>query len=226
METVEQQKKIVAVIPSFNESAKLVEVIHRTQPFVREIIIIDDGSDEPLKSQLPPISNLFVLQHKINLGKGAALTTGVEFAIQRKAEIAVFLDADGQHAPEEIPQLVAPILQGRTDFVLGVRRFHQKMPLIARLGNMFLSQALSILFGIRISDTQSGYRVFRLSLYQKLAWQSPRYAVETEMIVNAVKHGVRLAQVPIQTIYYDKYKGTTVIDGIRIFFNLLLWKLT
>ena len=217
-------QKIVAVIPAFNEYTKLSGVIEQTLKYVEEIIVIDDGSKRPLKDFLPSLPNLFTLRHKINLGKGAALKTGVEFAKMRKADFVVFIDADGQHNPSEIPSLIAPLADDNVDIVFGVRKFHEKMPLVARLGNIFLTQISQLLFRIKVSDTQSGFRAININIYPKIVWRSPRYAVETEMIVNAGKVKARFAEVPIQTIYHDKYRGTTVLDGIRIFFNMIYWK--
>ncbi len=217
-------QKIVAIIPALNEYAKLSEVVEQVSKYVEEIIVVDDGSKRPLKDFLPSLPNLFTLRHKINLGKGAALKTGVEFAKIRKADFVVFIDADGQHNPAEIPALLTPLSNGKADIVFGVRKFHEKMPLVARLGNIFLTQISQLLFRIKVSDTQSGFRAININIYPKIVWRSPRYAVETEMIVNTGKARARFTEVPIQTIYHDKYRGTTILDGIRIFFNMIYWR--
>lgn len=214
----------VAVIPALNEYHHLSRVISETAPYVDHIVIIDDGSKEPLMIHLESHPKLSILRHSINLGKGAALKTGVLWALRQGFDAAVFLDADGQHDPNEIPLLLQPIIEGRSDIVFGVRQFHGKMPFVARLGNFALTKAVHLLYGIRVTDTQSGYRALRLSAFEKLAWHSPRYAVETEMIVNTGKQHLAYAQVPISTIYLDKYKGTTVIDGVRIMINMITWR--
>ena len=217
-------KKIIAIIPALNEYAKLGEVVKQVLQHVDEIVVVDDGSKKPLKDLLPSLSNLFMLRHRINLGKGAALKTGVEFAKIRQADFVVFIDADGQHNPEEIPSFIAPLADNEADIVFGVRKFHKKMPFVARCGNYFLTKTLQLFFNISISDTQSGFRSFRIDVYPKIVWNSPRYAVETEMIVNVGKNNTRFIEVPIQTIYHDNYRGTTVVDGIRIFLNMIIWK--
>src|SRR3972149_10118879 len=142
-------QKIVAVIPAFNEYTKLSGVIEQTLKYVEEIIVIDDGSKRSLKDFLPSLPNLFTLRHKINLGKGAALKTGVEFAKMRKADFVVFIDADGQHNPSEIPSLIAPLADDNADIVFGVRKFHEKMPLVARLGKIFFFQISPHFFSIK-----------------------------------------------------------------------------
>jgi glycosyltransferase involved in cell wall biosynthesis len=216
--------KVAAVIPALNEFERLSAVVQQVRGFVDEVLVVDDGSKTPLADHLPSIAGLHVVRHIINLGKGAALATGVAWAKAHTCDAVVFIDADGQHRPQEIPSLLRPIQDGEADIVFGVRKFHSAMPFVARMGNIFLTKAVQFLFGIVVSDTQSGYRALRMSAAEAVAWESPRYAVETEMIVNAGKHKVRYAEVPIETIYLDRYKGTTIIDGVRIFFSMIAWR--
>lgn len=217
--------KTAAIIPALNEFKQLSQVIRSVQPQVDMVIVVDDGSSEPLAEHLGNLEHVIVLRHIINLGKGAALKTGVEYAIEHGAEAVVFLDGDGQHDPAEVTTLLAPLKSNQADIVFGVRPFHTSMPFVAKAGNMFLSKMLTILFGIGVSDTQSGYRAFRTAVYPQLRWESPRYSVETEMIVNAGKHHLRFVEVRISTIYLDQYRGTTVLDGIRIFLNMISWRI-
>lgn len=213
-----------AIIPALNEYEKLRGVVEDVLPYVDTVIVVDDGSRTPLANHLPQHPHLHVLRHEVNLGKGAALKTGVEFALRRKIEAVVFLDADGQHLPQEIPHLLEPIKQERADIVFGVRSFHRQMPLVAKIGNTFLTKAMALLFHVSVADTQSGFRAFRLAVYPQLLWQSDRYSVETEIIVNTGKHHLRFTEVPITTIYLNRYRGTTVIDGFRIFVHMIAWR--
>lgn len=216
--------KIIALIPAYNEHERLRATVLAAQQYVQGVIVVDDGSAVPLASALHDREGISVVRHRLNLGKGAALKTGMVLAAHQGADLVVLLDADGQHNPAEIPQLLAPLLADRADIVFGVRAFHEQMPFVPRFGNMMLTWLLTMLFHIRVSDTQSGFRAFRMAVYPQLVWRSPRYAVETEMIVNAGKHHLRTKEVRISTIYLDKYKGTTVIDGIRILLNMITWK--
>lgn len=220
--------RTAAVIPAYNEQQHhLASVVERTARFVDEVFVVDDGSDARFLSLYRQLaSHARVLRHRINLGKGAALRTGAQAAITSGAQIVVFLDADGQHDPEDIPRLVKKLINDKLDIVFGSRQIGRDMPLMMMLGNKFFSIATSLLFGIYLSDTQSGFRAFRSAIYPKLAWRSPRYAVEIEIVVNAGKHKLRFGEVDVQTIYHDKYKGTTVFDGIRIFINMLVWRFT
>ncbi len=217
--------KTFAIIPALNEYIRMPSVLDQVLQFVDGVIIVDDGSGQPLQETLPKRERVKFVRHEINLGKGAAMTTGVAAARNLGVEAVVFLDADGQHDPREIPLLVQPLREGRADIVFGARSFHKDMPWVAKIGNIFLTTMLSWLFHIKVRDTQSGFRAFRIASYPQLRWQSPRYAVETEMLVNAGKHHVPWAEVSIRTIYLDGYRGTTVLDGIKIFINMLAWRL-
>lgn len=217
--------KVTAVIPAYNESRRIGAVISALAPYVQEIIVVDDGSTdetEAVAQAAAPVAT--VVRHRVNLGKGAALKTGCELALRRGSECIVILDADGQHVPSEVPLLVNFIERREADFVVGTRRGRESMPFVAVIGNAFLSAMTSLFFGIRVSDTQSGYRAFRSTVFDQLRWRSTGYSVETEMLVNAGKHGLRVKEVPIQTIYHDRYKGTTIVDGLRIFFDLIRWR--
>jgi len=216
--------RTIAIIPALNEYQRLGAVINDACQYVDHIVVVDDGSQTPLKDHLKSDDRLTVLRHIINLGKGAALKTGVLWAKSNDYNTAVFIDADGQHAPREIPAMIDPIRRGQADIVFGVRKFHGSMPYMARLGNRFITKFLQLLYNIKVDDTQSGFRAIRLNSFDKICWQSPRYAVETEMIVNAGKHHLPYVQVPIETIYHDKYKGTTIIDGIRIMISMIAWR--
>ncbi|MFA6587818.1 MAG: glycosyltransferase family 2 protein [Patescibacteria group bacterium] len=217
--------KTAAIIPALNEINNIASVAIAAGQYVDKVIVVDDGSAKPLKQFLPLDDKIICLRHRINLGKGAAMTTGVQWAISNKFDAVIFIDADGQHHPDEIASIFSPIMNNDADVVFGVRSVHQQMPLIAKFGKVLLTTLVKVLFGIKVSDILSGYRAFRLSVYNKLAWESARYAVETEMIVNAGKNHLRCKEIPISTIYNDKYRGMTILDGIRIIFNILVWRL-
>lgn len=225
MATEATQMKTAAIIPAFNEVEHIAAVVTAAGQYVDEVIVVDDGSAKPLKQYLPDDKKIIYLRHRINLGKGAAMNTGAQYAARHGIEAIVFMDADGQHEPREITNLLRPLAENKADIVFGFRTFKKDMPLIAKLGNIFLTKMLSWLFRITISDTQSGFRALKVSAYSKLKWNSPRYAAETEMIVNTGKYHIRWAEVPIKTIYLNKYRGMTVLDGMRIFINMISWRL-
>ncbi|MBT5924723.1 hypothetical protein HOH30_03285, partial [Candidatus Woesearchaeota archaeon] len=110
------------------------------------------------------------------------------------------------------------------DLVFGHRTLGTAMPFVLRFGNAFINKTTKILYGINIKDTQCGYRGFTTDTYKKIRWNASDYSMESEMIALAGRHKVSYAQIPIQTIYADKYKGTTVLDGVSIVMKMFLWR--
>lgn len=214
--------RVFIIIPGFNESKHVVDTLRavRAQGF-SDVVFVDDGSSDN-SSVLAFNEGVWVLRHDVNLGKGAALKTGCDFAIERGAGILVLMDSDGQHSALDIKKLLLK-LKGK-DIVFGYRSFSRDMPVVMRVGNFGLTFLTKLFFGMSLRDTQSGFRCFTSSAYGKLAWQSKSYAVETEMIALASRHKLRYSQVRIKTIYHDAHKGTTPIDGVKILFNMLRWR--
>ena len=156
------------------------------------------------------------------MGKGAAARTGCDYAIKKGAERIILIDSDGQHEAKEISLFLEKLKE--VDIVFGVRQRAGKMPLLFRFGNKFLNWWTYLLFNIKIEDTQCGYRAFTSTAYKQIRWRSNDYSMETEMIALAGKNKLRYTQIPIKTIYHDKYKGTTVLDGVKIAWKMMKWK--
>lgn len=213
--------KVFVIIPAYNEEKHISDVIQKTKIYASDIVVVDDGSRDNTYTTAKK-TGVVTLRHVVNLGKGASLKTGCDYAYKHKADIIIAMDADGQHNPELIPKFVSAI-QGH-DVVFGYRKRDKSMPAVLRFGNWFINKATQILYNIELHDTQCGYRAFRANVYKYIRWRALDYFVESEMIANIGKHKLRYTQLPIQTIYSDKYKGTTVIDGCKIIFNMILWR--
>jgi len=215
-------KKIFAVIPAYNEEKRISKVIKETKKYVDNIVIVDDGSKDNTLNKAKK-AKAIVLRHLVNLGKGAALKTGCDYAVKNKADIMIVIDADAQHNPKEIPKFLKNIK--RYDIVLTYRKLNKNMPFVLKFGNLFINKTITFLYGIRIKDSQCGYRAFTTKAYKRLRWKATDYSMESEMIAKIGKYKLSYTEIPIETIYSDKYKGTTILDGIKIVFNLLLWRL-
>ena len=217
------KESIFAIIAAKDEEKHISGVVKDTLKFADKVIVIDDGSKDLTKEKAEK-AGAIALEHIVNLGKGAAIKTGCEYAISKGAGIIVLLDADGQHEPKDIPRMVA--LLKDSDVVFGMRKRRKSMPLTLRYGNWFISKTTHLLFGIDLPDTLCGFRAFKAKVYRKIRWQSSGYSMESEMIANIGKKRLKYSQIKINTIYSDKYKGTTMIDGIKIVANMLWWKIT
>lgn len=213
---------VYAVIPAYKEEKNIAKIIKKTKRYVAQAIVVDDGSNDKTK-YFAEKAGAIVLRHIVNLGKGAALKTGCDFAIKKGAKFIVALDADAQHMPEDIPRFVEKL--NKYDIVFSYRKVSRKMPLVLRFGNWFISIVVRILYGVNLQDTQCGFRAFSKEAYKKIRWNASDYSMESEMISRVGKQRLKYAQIPIETIYSDKYKGTTIIDGAKIVLNMIWWRL-
>ncbi|MEK6809411.1 MAG: glycosyltransferase family 2 protein [Nanoarchaeota archaeon] len=212
----------VVIIPAYNEGKTIFEVINKTQKFAKNIIVVDDGSQDDTAAEAAR-SGAMVLRHKVNLGKGAALKTGCDYALQQGVKKIVTLDADGQHDPKEIPSFLSALEQH--DAAFGSRKTPASMPFIFKLGNKVITKTMQLLYGVKVEDSQCGYRSFRTEIYPQIRWEANDYYVETEMAIMVGKKKIKHITVPIETIYADRYKGTTVLDGVTIVLKMIGWKI-
>ena len=225
--TGSHRARIWVVIPVRNESGRIGPVIRSLPRSIEGCeaivpLVVDDGSVDGTATAVT--DRALVVRHAVSRGKGAALKTGCDVAVDHGCDVIAMMDGDGQHHPGDLPALVKPLLHGQADLSLGSRRFSGQMPVAARIGNRGLSGAFAVLFGRRFHDTQCGLRACTRRAYDVLRWTSDGYAVETEMLIRAVRCRLRVAEVSIQTIYHDSHKGTTVADGVRIIADMVRWR--
>jgi glycosyltransferase involved in cell wall biosynthesis len=216
------KRKAFAIIPAHNEEKHISRVVKETKKYVDKVVVVDDGSKDKT-THMAKKAKAVVLKHIVNLGKGAALKTGCDYALKNKADIIIAIDADAQHDPKEITNFLKKIKEH--DVVLAYRKTSRRMPMILRQGNWFINKTISFLYGIKIRDSQCGYRAFTPKAYKVLRWKASDYSMESEMIAKIGKHKLSYTEIQIKTIYSDKYKGTTIFDGVKIVLNLLMWKL-
>jgi glycosyltransferase involved in cell wall biosynthesis len=193
---------IAAVIPAYQAAATVGDVVRRVRAVLpgAQIYVIDDGSRDATAA-VARAAGAVVLTHAANRGKGAALKTGVDAAAARGADAVITLDADGQHAPEAIPALLAPLGQGTADLVLGARDRSGAMPLQRRFSNWLSSAVTSRIGGHAITDSQTGFRAFRSTLAQAVRPPESRYDYEAAFLLGALAGGWRVTSVPVPTIY-------------------------
>lgn len=218
--------KSTIVVPVYNEGERALktvkEIIKRHKG---QVVVINDGSTDNslqfLTKEFKGNSQVKVLNHIINLGKGAAMKTGAEYAFSKGAQAVLFLDADGQHNPKYIGKFKRRLLE--YPIVFGYRMMNRKMPLIRKYGNIFAANLVRMLFGIKKKDLLSGYLGFRREVYEKIKWSSPRYGIETEMATRVGKNKIPFCEIKIDTIYIDKYKGVTILDALKILVQIPFW---
>lgn len=220
-------KLLSVVVPMFNEEPTIGDIISRLNSvlqktgFKYEIIVVDDCStDNSLEVAKKYQVHLYAL--KQNMGKGYVLRTGFTKA---KGDIIATIDSDGSHRPEELPLLLAPLLKGEADLVIG-SRFSQPTVATSRrnqAGNRLFNKLIYILTRNPISDSQSGYRVMTSQVLHSINLSSDEYEIESEMLVKTVRHRFRVREVPItfEQRTYGRSQIDPLVDGLKILCSIL-----
>jgi glycosyltransferase involved in cell wall biosynthesis len=211
--------RVIALIPAYNEAARVGEVVVGARRYVNEVVVIDDGSNDGTAT-VAEKAGARILRHEQNRGKGGAIATALDYFSGSAAEFAVFLDADGQHDTAEIAKFVETAQSEQADIVLGNRMDNPTgMPLVRRLTNEFTSWVTSRLARQRIPDSQCGYRLLRRSVLGDLRLSTARFETETEMLIQAARAGHKITSIPIRTIYETGHASHIhpVRDTLRFF---------
>lgn len=217
---------IQIVMPEHNEGSRIISVLEELSKSNFKVVVVDDGSTDNsnILIQKKKFKNVTLLTHKINLGKGSALKTGCEYAFDRGADAVIMMDSDGQHAVADLSKFVEKFETGKYDVIFGSRNLGMGMPFIRFAGNKTASVIVNLVFGIYVSDLISGYRGLTKRGYEKTKWESTGYGVETEMVIKVKRNNLKYCEIPVETIYFDNYKGVSILDAFGVFINLIYWK--
>jgi len=187
-----------------------------------QTVVVDDGSSDSTFDAAQQLG-VEVIRHEVNRGKGQALRTGFDRALQGGHPACITLDADGQHLPEEISRFVRAWEDG-ADVVVGSRMAdNEAMPWLRKRTNEVMSFIVSRLAASHIPDSQSGYRLIDRQVLEELRLESSRYDLESEILIKAGRLGYCIASVPISTVYHDEESSIhPFVDTLR--FMKLLWR--
>lgn len=223
--------RVYVVVPVFNENADvLCETLVQLLAFFPQVVVVDDGSAVPLQVTLQDLP-VYLLRHPANLGQGASLQTGTDFALARGAEAIIHFDADGQHTPADAARMLQFLREDRADVVLGSRFLNKEgagpMPK-GRRAVLQVGRVVNFVFtGLWLTDAHQGLR----ALNRKAAWsirlQENRQAHATEVLLQIRTHRLRYVEMPVKTIYteYSLAKGQRSAGAFSIFVDLILNKL-
>lgn len=215
------QPPVLALIPAYNEAARIAPVIALTRLHL-PVLVVDDGSTDAT-SMVARESGAIVLRQEPNQGKGAALKAGFRYALAQDFQAVLTIDADGQHDPAEIPGFLQAFRLYGSDLVIGTRDFSQ-MPFSRRFANTSGRLLFSWAVGQSVQDNQSGYRLVSRRL-AGAALQSALggFEFEVDMVVTCIKNGWRLDWVPIRTIYGSEKSHISPVRHVGRFLNLV-WR--
>ena len=219
-------RRVCVVVPAYNEATVIGEVVKSAREvFLKskkaydiDIVVVNDGSKDKTASEAKK-GGAIVINHILNSGAGSATLTGLAYARQHNYDIAATMDADGQHAPDDVLEGIKSIDQGNADLLIGSRLIDSRgMSKIKVLGNKGLSLFTYLLFGINVTDSQSGLRIFSRRAIDGLQWKSTGYEFCSEMIWRAKQARMNVSEYPIKAIYtdYSKAKGQNNWNAINI----------
>ncbi len=216
----ENTNKVCAVIPFYNEAKFINEIICDTLNYVDYAIAVNDGSDDGFSIDCPK-ENFEIISHERNLGKGNALKTGFERAIELGFDFTVTLDADFQHPPEFIPKFVEAVKT--SDVVVGNRmRSISSMPVLRKISNTLSSMLLTVKTGTAMKDAQNGFRIFRATRLNEILPTFSGFEAESEMLVKAAKAGLKISFIDVPTIYNDNESKMRNVETIIGFLKVLI----
>lgn len=221
--------RVCLIIPAYNEALVVGRVVYGLEKVFRntnyeyQIVVVDDGSKDDTAS-VANKAGAKIIRHILNVGSGGATSTGLSYANLNNFDIAVTLDADGQHSPDDVLKGVEILEKSDIDLLIGSRLINKKgMSKIKVIGNKGLSFITYMLFGVNVTDSQSGLRVFSQKSLDKLEWQTSGYEFCSEMLWRAKQLNLLISEYPIKAIYtdYSKAKGQNNWNAVNIIRSLL-----
>lgn len=199
-----ERDEYTLVIPAYNEAATIRKVVQAALRHLGRVIVVDDGSSDGTSKQISDLP-ITLLHHPENLGKAASLFNGMQTALQRGAKGIVTMDADGQHDPTDIPRLLMAADAQPDRLVIGSRLWNREVMPIARYrANRFANFWIAWASGQTVEDSQSGFRVYPAQLFRHCRFKPSRersFVFESEIIIEAARHGFLCTFVPVQTTY-------------------------
>ena len=224
-------RKLSVIVPVFNERNTVVEIVRRMRavelPVEREIVLVDDGSDDGTRAVLPQLgdSTVRVVTHPHNRGKGAAVRPGLANVT---GDLVIVQDADLEYDPEDWPRLLAPVLKGKAQVVYGSRFTGERrnMLFLHWLGNRFLSLVTNVLYNTTLSDMETCYKVFDRRILDGIKLRSERFEFEPEITAKILKKRIRIYEVPISYAGREPEEGKKITwhDGFSALWTLLKYR--
>ena len=223
-------EEVAVIIPVYNEGKVIKSVIDKVLKEYKYVVCINDGSSDNSREEILKTKAYFV-DHPINMGQGAALQTGVEFARSLPVEYFVTYDADGQHRLEDVREMIRTIKRDKTDFVLGSRFLGKEAVNMPKMKRIILKMAIrfsNITSGVKLTDTHNGLRVFNRKVANSIQITLPDMAHASEILEIIYRNKYTYTEVPVVIEYtdYSRSKGQSIINAVNIAFDTLLRKVS
>ncbi len=215
---INQTKRLLIVIPAFNEEASIAEVVLKAKAFSPDVLVYDDGSSDKT-SDVAEKNGAIVIRNDRNRGYGRALNTLFQTAIIMKADFVITIDSDGQHDPDQIPRLLQPLIENKADIVIGSRFLNSNdkmnVPKYRSFGIRTITKFTQAACFDKITDATSGFRAYTINSLSKLHLVENGMAISTEILLKANESNLRIVEVPITTKRYD-IKDSSAHNPLRL----------
>jgi glycosyltransferase involved in cell wall biosynthesis len=197
--------KVAVLIPTYNNEQTLTDVIRSVQEYSEDIIVVNDGSTDSTAELLQEFQKIDLVSYTPNRGKGYALRKGFQRAIELGYDYVISIDSDGQHFAEDLPKFLHAVQDHPAAIIMGVRNMEQaSVPGKSSFGHKFSNFWFWVETGIKMNDTQSGYRLYPIRLLNETTFVTPKFEFEIEVMVRSVWKGVDIAEVPVKVFYAPK----------------------
>jgi len=207
---------ICVIIPTFNEAKNIASIIKKLKNYNLEVLVIDDGSKDNT-AEIAMSYGAKVIKNLKNLGKGASLIKGFNYALKNNFDAVITMDGDGQHLPEDVPKFIQRAEQSESSIFIGNRMSDfYSMPLVRKLTNRIMSFFISLIIKQKVPDTQCGFKLIKRNFLEKLTLDTKHYETESEILIKTRKLGYKIESIPIRCIYLSKKSQINpVLDTIR-----------
>lgn len=196
-----QKEGVCVLIPAYNEEKSIARVVSEILSMGFKVVVVDDGSTDSTEKKVRALPAECIVS-SANEGKGAAIQRGFSWFLAGSYDALIIMDADGQHRPEDLGRFVTALENGRGDLIVGNRMSNPAgMPWVRVLTNRFMSFLISSVAGQNVPDTQCGYRALTRNTVTKIRLETKRFEAESEMILLASRAGLKIASVPIKSVY-------------------------
>jgi len=218
----------VIIIPAYNEEANIGMVVSEAKSnFPKSLILVVDDGSEDKTGEIAKKYGAFVLKNKKNLGKSESTKKAAKYLFEKHPEIKeiALIDADNQYSAKELKKLIKPIIENKADFVIGRRDFSDIPSFGHRPGIKIFAFLFNFLYGTSFRDTVCGLRAISVEALKRMELESSGYAVESEMLVDAVQKGMKIKSAAVRVRYNRRHtlkKGTTML--LNIILHLILWR--
>ncbi|MFC1621216.1 glycosyltransferase family 2 protein [Candidatus Omnitrophota bacterium] len=215
---------VFIVIPTYNERRTIGPIVKKLRAMDFRVVVVDDGSRDHTIVEANKFGAELVV-HSKNVGKGRCIREGMDYALDNDCDFVITMDGDGQHDLAEIDKFIKEYKRSGADIVLGNRmRNPKKMPFVRRCTNIFMSFIISLILGDRVEDSQCGYRLLSRNAIDKMSLRTTKYEIESEMLIEAKRHNLRITFVNIDSIYGGESSQINPFFDTLRFIKLIIYE--